>query len=897
MFGFRSAIREEERRDTWLAFSTLFGAMTGHALMETARDALFLSRLAPAKLPWVYLAIAATALVIAALQQRSLRGRGGRHGLVFMLLISGGMSLIFWRLVQMPAQWVLYALYTWTGVVATLIVVQFWTVIGDLFTVTQAKRIFAIIGTGGVLGAICGSALAQVITTIGPPHHLLLGAGVVFLLALIPPLRICMAEAEEATPQTTAAVRADTPLSDPARLVRGDPYLTRLALLVLVSSVALTLIDYLFKSTVAENVPAARLGSVFATTYLVVNVLSLGAQLFLVGRVTQTFGVSRVLAMLPLLLVVAVGGIAVGGALAAAFVLKGIDGAFRYSLHRTGVEVLYVPLSTPLRTKVKSFVDVAGQRGGQAIASLLILAVVSSLPSLLILSLLTIGLLVVWILVAHEIKPHYLDLFRTTLQKGAIRSRMDFPELDLASLESLIGALNSPNDAEVLAALDFFEEKNRVHLVPALILYHPSTAIVRRALDLFVASKRSDYLPIAERLVGHLDAQVRAGILRARAAHDPNEDILRDALVDPSPIVQATGIAGLLASGRLSEVEVNVLVDSLFEDALPEGKVALAKTIELRPLPVFRDVLARLAEDPDEAVLLATARALRVYPEERFIAPLMRMLDRRGLRAAVRETLASYGSPIFPVVEDALSDESVPRRVRLHIPRTLARLDPARAAGVLLDRLLEERDGAIRFKILRVMGSIKSNHPEVSLDVRQLGRGIEETLRTVFRLLDWRLQMIGCATENPTRKTHVHDLIVTMLQHKERHAVQRLFRLLQLRHPEEDLKRIHRGLQSRDAKVRASSRELLENILVSPLRESLVRLVDDVSDVERLAASEPFYRPESRRYEAVLQVLLEEGARRSGRSSSITWASFAWPSSGRTSRPWGRNRPRSSRVR
>ena len=59
--------------------------------------------------------------------------------------------------------------------------------------------------------------------------------------------------------------------------------------------------------------------------------------------------------------------------------------------------------------------------------------------------------------------------------------------------------------------------------------------------------------------------------------------------------------------------------------------------------------------------------------------------------------------------------------------------------------------------------------------------------------------------------------------------------LLGLRHRGEDFEKIYRGLRSASPKVRASSRELLANLLDPSLREAVVGIVDDVPDTERLA--------------------------------------------------------------
>ena len=61
-------VRPEERRPALVAFATLFGFIGSHAVLETARDALFLAKLPASRLPWMYLAIAAVSLITARVQ-------------------------------------------------------------------------------------------------------------------------------------------------------------------------------------------------------------------------------------------------------------------------------------------------------------------------------------------------------------------------------------------------------------------------------------------------------------------------------------------------------------------------------------------------------------------------------------------------------------------------------------------------------------------------------------------------------------------------------------------------------------------------------------------------------------------------------------------------------------
>jgi hypothetical protein len=60
----RLDVRPEERALTAIAFLVLFGILAAHTILETARDALFLARLPPSQLPWMYLAMAAIAVTL-----------------------------------------------------------------------------------------------------------------------------------------------------------------------------------------------------------------------------------------------------------------------------------------------------------------------------------------------------------------------------------------------------------------------------------------------------------------------------------------------------------------------------------------------------------------------------------------------------------------------------------------------------------------------------------------------------------------------------------------------------------------------------------------------------------------------------------------------------------------
>ena len=232
--------------------------------------------------------------------------------------------------------------------------------------------------------------------------------------------------------------------------------------------------------------------------------------------------------------------------------------------------------------------------------------------------------------------------------------------------------------------------------------------------------------------------------------------------------------------------------------------------------------------------------------------------SRRPARAAAaREAFLAHGERGLAFLEQALADPALPHAIRRHVPRTVSRFAPAPAARILLARFLEEPDGMVRFKILRGLGRMVADHPRVPLDRELLRQAIDRTLDAAFRPLHWRVVLEQGAREDPRRATPVHGLLVALLRDKERHATDRLFRLLALRLRGENLEDVHRGLGSADPKVRASSRELLEHLLGRRLRRPILALIDEAPAAERVARAVRAHHAPALGYQDVLALLLD----------------------------------------
>ena len=817
---------------------TLFGVMTGHAILETARDALFLSSLPASRLPLVYLVIAGLAVVMAALNRRLTSRFAGSAVLALTLFGSAVCTAGFWVWAG-HGETALYGLYVWTGLIATIVVVQLWLLVGDTFDPGHAKRAFALIGAGGLIGATFGSALAGALLGVVGPRDLVLVASAVMALSGVVPAVAWRARAAPKV-RTSRRPRAEP---EPEGLF-AHPYLRRLLLLVALSQIVVTASDLLFKTAVASMVDPDDLGSFFALVYTGLNGLSLVVQLVLASWVLRRFGVSRALWALPLLLGVGAVGFVMTAALAPILFLKMVDGSLRHSLHRTGIELLYLPLPARLRERHRVTIEAVGGRGGQAAAAIAMLGALALGLDLIQVTMMLVGFIVLLFFGVALIKAGYVDMFRDRLREGTIDTRAAMPPLDLHSLETLIAGLSSEEDAVVLSAIELLDTSGRGNLVPPLILHHPSRAVLVRALHVMSTGHRRDFVPMARRVLQSPDEELRTAALRAlTAVGGPDEHaILRRSLSDPSPTVRATALVGLiLSSGDAGPFagEVRALI------AAPEreGRLALARAIRHSPGTAFHQILKQLAATPEPDLQAEAARIIAAAPHPSFLENLLPMLADRVARPEARSAMVAIGGPALAMLDHALGDPAVPRRLRMHLPRTVSRFGGQAAANVLARHLEGERDEIVGHQVLRGLGHLVAQSDHIRVDPELVDRNLTTVLTRAITLLGWRVTIAEHMAA--TRSTPAGLLLIELLREKVTTSTQRAFRLLGLRHPMEDMHAVHVGLRSGDPHSVASGRELVEHLVTGRMREALLALVaqDEEDDRVRLALAAPFAPP------------------------------------------------------
>jgi len=269
--------------------------------------------------------------------------------------------------------WVARAFFIWTSVFNLFVVSVFWSFMTDIFSNLQARRLFGFIAAGGTAGAICGPLLTTLLVLpLGPANLLPVSAGLlgiaVFCIHRLGEGHAAASQGTQATPATAPAIGGQVLAG--VQLVLRSPYLLGICLLMLLFTTLATFLYFQQAQIVRDSFadPAQRT-AVFAAMDLAVNVLTLGLQVLLTGRLVQWLGLGWTLALLPLLLAAGFLALGLSPVLAVLVLVQVLRRAGNYAITRPAREMLYVVLGREEKYKAKNFIDTVVYRGGDALSA------------------------------------------------------------------------------------------------------------------------------------------------------------------------------------------------------------------------------------------------------------------------------------------------------------------------------------------------------------------------------------------------------------------------------------------------------------------------------------------------------------------------------------------------
>jgi AAA family ATP:ADP antiporter len=698
-------------------FAYYFLIISSYGMGRTARASLFLDKFKAVQLPYADIAIAALVGFIVALYIRVGR-RASLRSLQFGTLILFSLSYFtfWWAFRDYRWIWLSPTLYIWVGIFGVVAVTQVWTMANFVWTTREAKRLFGMLGSGGIAGGIAGGFLTKwMAPRFGTESILLLiGTFVAFAAVLV----VVIWRQRPPVPQENAHIApAEGPrnLIESFQLVRQSPHLQAISALICLASIVTTAAGWQLTAIAKETIPQKDMLAAFLGGFQAyAGIASLAAQMLITTKLLRRFGVGVALLVLPLSLTAGSIAVVIWGTLWAATVLKGSDQVFRYSIDTSALQLLYLPVPVNIKLQVKSFIDTVIWRFGDGLAGLTLLVFATNLhftPRQI--SWVNLVLLGAWIGAAFVARRQYVATLRENIQQVRIHPEHDtVPVLDEFTKNVFAEKLNSHDVNEVMYALSLFEMAQHLHAHSAVrsLLEHMSPYVRRKAISILNSAGDTSVRHQVTGLLNDNNLEVRTEALLYLSRHDE---------MDPLTYI-----------GQLGD---------------------------------FADFSIRSATI---AFLMRPGEGQNIVAARMIISGMVADLANPALTADAARALVLLGDMVVDALRDHLAGRDSALEIRKQIPEVLLRIGTTTAAIALAENLVQA-DPELRFKTISALNKLCEFRRSLVLDKQLIETAMAAEIMGHYR----SYQMLGASNG------HIDDrLKQSMTEELER--IFRLMKLL-----------------------------------------------------------------------------------------------------------------------
>jgi ATP:ADP antiporter, AAA family len=815
-------LRPEEVQAVVTMACYFFVAMSAASIIKALQFTFFLRNIGfDWHLPFLYVISAILAIPIVLLYR--VLARRLSH-----LALASGTLLFFFvtlvvagRLLQTDVTWINFPFFVWSGLFTLLIPTLGWIISYDLFTTREGKRVFGLLGLGGIAGGAAGAYWTLIWAEEFGTRGLIIQVLVQLILLQVVLLLIRPPASRQdrfSSAQTRFGIAAETRARRPNRTrLLGSPYLQSIAALVFISGLVTTIVDlhyvrfleYAYPASDAELTEfiSAVLGSMFVISGLF--------QLAATGRILNRFGVPVALLILPLALATGSFTAVVLPGFWAAVALKGIDGSLRPSLHRTSVEVLYVPVADAGTMTWKSFVDLVVFRTGDAAGALVFLVVSGIGPALMTPA--VIGLTAVfWVFLAWRTASAYLNNLRQSVQKAAFSRRRlhlnDFRTADMVEAQlSRVHGWRLKKALDQLVGLSETEQSGPEEVLPI-----GEEMVGSHISDLY--QRKPAWYETVNRLTADPDPETAAAAFCLLVRYQPSKYLseLKKAL-QPRTVPDAVYlfyVAEYVDDPRPLVTSRKVL--EWAENAQGQVGAALAGIMGKTRDPSYLPVLARWLDSSDLYLQRGATEAIGHFGDVRYWYTLISFLKLPHLRNAARKGLAHYGEAAVDGLVAVLRDHRVDGLLKREIPLILGQIESSRARASLMLTLFWP-DPVTSFRALKVLNKTRAYR-----DLSQT----EASFRPV--LMQWArqyYQALNLRSMIPPEPGAAWRLLKRMAVERQFWTVEKIFRTLDLFLPRGEGYLSYVAFQDGQSIIRDNAIELVDLRLKGEIRQALLPIL------------------------------------------------------------------------
>jgi ATP/ADP translocase/HEAT repeat protein len=852
-------IREGEWKSAGMMFALHFLLMVILYFLKPARDSLFLVETGPDQLPLVYIVLALVSLPVTYFVSDVLSKYNIRTVVVGSLgFLAINLLVIRW-LFYYGSPVIYMFFYIWVGIFGILVISLYWILANNLFNVGQSKRLFSFLTLSAILGSVAGSETSSQIVSaslVATEDLLYICVG---LMVLAMGFIWLLPESDSTSPNNE---RLDQKKSfsglEVARSVFTSKYQMIIAGIIVLTTLSTTFTDYQFKVLSHASFPQTEdLTAFMGTFYAGISLGSLLIQVLFSSGIIKKFGLTGAVLARPAGMFLGAILMAFEPVLASIIILNGVDGSTRYSIDKTGRELLFLPLSQNVKERTKVFIDLFLDRFARGIAGLILMIslwlVVNTLILVTYLLLLTIA---AWIWLGYRAKKEYVNTFRTSLQKSLIDTESVELNLNEPSVRKLIcESLHSENENQVLHTLIFLEESDVTQISDTLseLLNHHKPEIRLRALQLLQSVKTDKYIGDVEILLRDIEPEIRVEAIYYLCQHssEASVEVIQKYLESEDRSARSAALGCASKHGGIDIVDPGIFDDLLSDSASKDDVVIRAQVADSLAFAVDKSLAAKhlkvLLNDDHKTVVRKTIHSISEQKIDRLIPELIQKLSDKTYTVEIRKTLASYGPDYLPLYKTKFFERDLDHEIRKQVPGIFYYQPGESSVNHLMD-MLEVDEPDLRYHVIKTLSRLNRKYLDLEIDTEPVRKCIKTESEHFFQLM---------AVKVIQPQNHPNRILLSAITEKMNQTVERIFRLLGLIYDQKDMYSSYLAYNSVSNDRKSASIEFLDNILLPEDLRYVFPIVDTLEDDKKMSKGAELFDIEKLSYDKGLKQLID----------------------------------------
>jgi ATP/ADP translocase/HEAT repeat protein len=804
-------VKPGELKISFLFFSYLFLVIAAYNVIKPIRNASLLDELGYRWLPLVYLLTAFFIGFVVALHSR-IQVKMSRLALITSSILFFFISCFIFRAFSNNGwQGLPVIFWVWANVFIIVLNTQFWITVNDVFNPREFKRLSGFFISGGILGGFIGGGFAGLLAKTNVDYNLLfLSAGLlalcVFFVYLIfqwQKKEQSVQEDRERKEEEKVEIPFKPGFRDNFNTVKRNKYLSLIAVIVVLTLIVSTLIDFQFQ-TIVQNRKEGNLTSFFGYFNAGLMVFAFLLSILMTSNLFKRYGVRLSLMLYPVVLLLCISGIGVFVSLVMAIVIKGSDKSLSYTINRAARELLFIPVSPTLKYKAIVFIDMFVDRFAKGLGAILLMVILlfgiqDYTEIVRIVSLVSVVLIVCWIVLTLWASREYVNSIKDKIPPPEDRPdhRIE-KELDLDYTKRVFDALASRNRSPNLYAMHVFELMKRGQL----------TSELRELL-----SERTE--------------EVIPASLNPYFKTDPSALIKLDDLTDDDEMKKEIQE---ITSLEVYEEVINRYIENVLSSSGKDTettRMEIAKGIGFLPpnSSIVEKLETFLADESSEVRKLAIESAAQLGKREHVHA-LIQNLNYPSTNKDASSALEKYGESITGILADYLNDTEKNVELRKSVVSVMAHIGNQEAVDFILLELSRDL-GEMDRELIDALDRIRSKNPEVVFSEKAIKKKTWQKVNAYYDKFIAYAEIESMDDEAKNRGMISQELRLLMLD---------IFRLLGLIYSHEDIVQAYQNIRTGTKNSVAYAVELLDNKLDKEIKRALLPLVEDLSREDRMKA-------------------------------------------------------------